>query len=181
MLSALSRLLPTLFGSRMDHQKLVPVLETNLSRQLHWISAADSKTAFAFTLATVMLGVLAAVAPDDAEAWDKAPAIFASLAAALGVASLLSATFATFPRTKGPKDSLIYCGGIAERTLDQFRESVGTMTTDSYVSDLVAQCHRNAEIATAKLLWVQRALLCLYLSVPPWALALWLLYARTVQ
>ena len=60
MLSALSRLLPTLLGSRMDHQELVPFLETNLSRQLHWISAADSKTAFAFTLATVMLGVLAA-------------------------------------------------------------------------------------------------------------------------
>ena len=117
----------------------------------------------------------------DAEAWDKAPAIFASLAAALGVASLLSATLATFPRTKGPKDSFIYFGGIAERTLDQFRESVSTMTSDSYVSDLAAQCHRNAEIATAKFLWVQRALCCLYLSVPPWALALWLLYARTVQ
>ena len=153
MLSALSRLLPTLLGSRMDHQELVPLLETNLSRQLHWISATDSKTAFAVTLATVMLRVLAAVAPDDAEAWDKAPAIFASLAAALGVASLLSATLATFPRTKGPKDSFIYCGGIAERTLDQFRKSVSTMTSDSYVSDLAAQCHRNAEIATAKLPW----------------------------
>ena len=164
----------------MDHQELVPLLESNLSRQLHWIYSADTKAKFAFTLATAMLGVLAAVASGDAEAWGKAPAIFASFATALGVASLLSVSFATFPRTKGPKGSLIYCGGIAERTLDQFREAVSAVSSDSYVADLGAQCHRNAEIATAKFLWVQRALRCLYLSVPPWALAIWLLYAKTV-
>jgi hypothetical protein len=50
------------------------------------------------------------------------------------------------------------------------------LTIDAYLEDLTVQCHRNAEIATRKFVWIQRALLCLYLSVVPWALALWLLY-----
>lgn len=161
----------------MDHREQILFLETNLGRQLLWIAAADTKAAFAFTVNTAMLGVLAAVAPKSAATWTIAPAIFASFAVALGLASLIFLSFASFPRTQGPKGSLIFCGGIAQRNLEQFKQAVTSLTAGAYIDDLVAQCHRNAEIAICKFSWIQRALLCLYLSVTPWALALFLLYS----
>ena len=161
----------------MEHHEQAVFLETNLGRQLHWIAAADTKAAFAFTLNTAMLGLLAAVAPRSTATWTIAPAIFTSFAVALGLASLLFLSFASFPRTLGPKGSLIYCIGVAQRNLEQFKQAVTSLTAEAYIDDLAAQCHRNAEIATRKFTWVQRAILCLYLSVTPWALALFLLYS----
>ena len=165
-------------GDSMEDEDLVPLLETNLSRQLHWISSADGKVAFVFTFATAMLGVLAAVAPSSLEVWSTASAALTSIAAVLETVALLFASFAAFPRTEGPAGSFIYCGGIAERTREEFRHALRDMSNGSYVADLASQCHRNAEIAIAKFIWVHRALGCLYFSVPPWAVALWMLYAR---
>ncbi len=116
------------------------------------------------------------MAPRSAASWTIASALCASFAAVLGVASVIFLSFASFPRTEGPKGSLIYFGGIAQRAADQFRQTMLDLTTEAYLEDLAAQCHRNAEIATRKFAWVQRAMICLYLSVVPWALALWLLY-----
>ncbi len=163
----------------MDHREVVQLLESNLARQLHWISSADTKVAFVFTVATGMLGLLAAISPNSTSAWTIAPAVFASFAGALGAAALLFVSFASFPRTEGPKGSLIYFAGIAQRSADQFKETILGLSLDAYTADLATQCHRNAEIATRKFAWIQRALLFLYLSVPPWALSLWLLYAGT--
>jgi len=151
-------------------------LEANLDRQLSWIRATDSKLALAFALNTGMLGVLAAVSPKQACAWDVAPAIFASFAAAFALASLVCLTFASFPRTEGPRGSLVFFGGIAQRTATQFKEAVAALSDESYIDDLANQCHRNAEIANRKFSWVQRAFICLYLAVPPWGLAVFLLY-----
>lgn len=165
----------------MEHRESVPFLEANLARQLHWIAAADTKAAFAFTLITAMLGLLAAIAPRNPSAWSVATAVFTSFAVALGAAGLLFLSFASFPRTGGPKGSLIYCNGIAQRSGEQFKQAVDQLSLDAYAADLAAQCHRNAEIATRKFAWIQRALLCLYLAVLPWVLALWLLYSAVPQ
>ena len=162
----------------MQDEDLIPFLETNLSRQLHWIASADAKVAFVFTLATAMLGVLAAVAPSGSECWSQTFAVLTLIAAVLETVALTFASFAAFPRIKGPTGSLIYCGGIAERTHDQFGDALRDMSSASYAADLASQCHRNAEIATAKFLWVHRALRCLYASVVPWALSLWGLYTQ---
>jgi len=161
----------------VEPRDLATLLEANLGRQLYWIGSADSKAVFGFALNTAMLGFLAAVAPKSATNWTIAPAVFASFAAALGLVSLLFLSFAAFPRTKGPKGSLIYCDGVSQRSADQFKQAILSLATEAYVEDLASQCHRNAEIASKKFAWVQRALLCLYISVPPWALALWLLYS----
>ena len=165
----------------MEHRELVALLESNLARQLHWINSADTKAAFAFTLNTAMLGLLAAAAPRSATNWALAPAIFASFAVALGVTSLLFLSFASFPRAKGPKGSLIYFGGIAQRGENQFKEAIQGLNNELYMDDLAAQCYRNAEIATRKFSWIQRAFFCLYISILPWTLALWLLYSATKQ
>ena len=162
----------------MQDADLIPFLESNLARQLHWITSADAKVAFVFTLATAMLGVLAALVTSNQDTWSKASAALSSFALGLEGIALLFASLAAFPRTKGPVGSLIYCGGIAERTHEEFRDALGEMSNGSYASDLVSQCHRNAEIASVKFLWVRRALICLYFSVPAWALSIWMLYAR---
>ena len=164
------------YGDVMTKDDLLPLLEANLARQLQWIGAADTKATFAFTLVTAMLGVLAAIAPRSPAEWTVTPAVFASLAALLGVVALLFVSFASFPRTKGPPGSLVYCGGVARRSASEFKGAVDSLSVEEYVADLASQCHRNAEIAMQKFVWVQRALLCLYISVLPWALTLWLLY-----
>jgi hypothetical protein len=154
----------------------ISFLEKNLTRQIAWISAADSKISFVFAIDTAMLGFLAAVSPKAASGWAVAPAIFAAFAAVFGLTSLIFLSLASFPRTKGPKSSLIFFGGIAQRDADQFRKATCEMSTESHFDDLCAQCHRNAEIAERKFVWVQRALVALYLSVAPWCLATYLLY-----
>jgi hypothetical protein len=40
--------------------------------------------------------------------------------------------------------------------------------SDEYFRDLSTQCHRNAQIARTKYLWVQRAMAAMGLSVPFW-------------
>lgn len=159
-----------------DRSDLLQFLEANLARQLSWISMADSKTSFVFAVNTAMLAVLAAVSPKSASDWTVVQAVFAALAAALAMASLIFLSIASFPRTRGPKSSLIYFGCIAQRDANQFAEAASEMSEDAYVSDLCAQCHRNAEIAKLKFVWVQRALISLYLSVIPWCIAVYLLH-----
>ena len=162
----------------MQDEDLIPFLEKNLSRQLHWIASADAKVTLVFALATAMLGVLAAVAPSSPTKWCITSTVLSSIAVVLEAIALLFASLAAFPRTKGPAGSLIYCAGIAERTHDGFRNALGDMSNASYAADLVSQCHRNAEVAATKFLWIHRALICLYVSVLPWAFSLWMLYAR---
>jgi hypothetical protein len=160
----------------METTERIRFLEANLGRQLSWIRAADSRLTLAFALNTGMLGVLAAVSPKQATAWAVAPAIFASFAAAFALASLICLTFASFPRVKGPRGSLVFFEGIAQHTAAQFKEAVTALSDESYIDDLVNQCHRNAEIASRKFSWVQRAFICLYLAVPAWGVAVFLLY-----
>lgn len=151
-------------------------LEKSLARQLAWISAADSKISFVFAIDTAMLGILVAVSPVSISSWAVAPAVFSAFAAVFGLASLIFLSVASFPRTKGPKSSLIFFGGIAQRDADQFKKATCEMSSESHLDDLCSQCHRNAEIASRKFAWVQRASIALYLSVVPWFFAIYLLY-----
>ena len=99
----------------MNELDQIEFLEVNLTRQLAWIAAADSKSTFIFAIDTAMLGVLAAVSPKSASGWAVAPSVFGAFAAVLVLASLLFLSFASFPRTKGPKSSLVFFGGIVQR------------------------------------------------------------------
>ena len=163
----------------MNENERVTFLETTLTRQLHWIDVADSKVTFGFAVNTTMLGVLAVMAPASPADWSTAAAIVASFAFTLEVAALLFLSFASFPRTHGPKGSLLFFGGITQRSPDQYKEAVQSLSVEAYITDLTAQCHRNAEIAAQKFAWVQRALICVYLSVLPWGLSIWFLYGTS--
>lgn len=150
--------------------------EAELSRLLDWVRAAESRLKLILPLSTAMLGALAVLSP-AATKWTVSGGIAASFAAFLLLLSILFAALASFPRTTGPKGSLIYFTGITSREISQYESEFKSMTSDSYLVDLIRQCHRNAQIAEQKYAWVQRSMACLLLSALPWVLALFILYS----
>jgi len=161
----------------MKQLELMRVLEGNLARQLAWIAAAESKISFAFAVNTAMLGVLAAVSPRSAAGWTATAAASAAVALVALAACLVCLAFASFPRVDGPKGSLLYFGGIAQREATQYTDACRNLTEDAYLDDLSAQAHRNAEIASVKFGWIRRALIGLYLAVVPWVATVYLFYS----
>ncbi len=159
----------------INYTERISLLEKNLARQIAWISAADSKISFVFAIDTAILGLLAAVSPTAVSNWKSAPTVFAATAMVFGLLSLFFLLLASFPRTKGPESSLIFFGSIARRDADQFKDDICEMSLESHVDDLCAQCHRTAEIANRIFVWVQRAMVALFLSLVPWFFAIYFL------
>jgi hypothetical protein len=161
----------------MEKSERIALLEANLGRQLQWISWSDTKSAFIFTLVAAMVGVLATVAPDRADQWSILQAVSASFALAASAAAFVFLSLAAFPRITGPKGSLVYCGGVAQREIEQFCSEISSIEEEVYAHDLASQCHRKAVIACEKFAWVRRAMIARYLAIGPWSVALWLLYS----
>lgn len=151
--------------------------ESVLSRLLTWMGAAESRLRLVLTLSTAMLGALAILAPAFAK-WTVLSGIAASFATLLLVLSIVFAACASFPRTSGPKGSLIYFGGITDRDMNQYAEAFKSLTPESYLEDIIRQCHRNAQIVERKFAWIQRSMACLLIGSLPWVVALFTLYAR---
>lgn len=153
----------------------VAMLEGNLARQLQLVGSVEGRSGLILALSTAMLGMLAAQAP-RAAAWTVASALWA-MGASLGlVASLGFLCASSFPRTVGPPGSIVFFEGIASRSADQYRQCVASISLKSYADDLALQCHRNGEIAKSKFGWLRASMTVLYLSVLPWAIAVFKLY-----
>lgn len=159
----------------METKQKVHMLETNLDRLLNWISGVNTTTSFLFTVTTTMLGTIAFLSPDLPK-WTISSAVAAAITIIFLLASLLMSSFVYFPRTKGPKGSLIYFSGISNMGTNQYETAIRELSDNDYLADLAYQCHRNAEIAQIKYSWFQRAMISLYLSTLPWAISIYLLY-----
>lgn len=158
---------------------LMPLIgraERDLGRLLQWVRAAESRIALVLPLATAMLGALAVLAPSCAK-WTVVGGMGASFALVLLLLSIAFSALASFPRTTGPKGSLIFFGGITTRDLSQYEDAVRSQVSDAYLTDLIRQCHRNAQIAERKYAWIQRSMACLFLAALPWLLSLAILYS----
>lgn len=154
----------------------VTFLEKTLDRQLAWIRAADTRLSLILPLSTAMLAALAAIAP-PVETWPVGAAIFASFSALFLSLSVLFCALSSFPRTDGPKGSMIYFAGIAAREVEQFRAAAKSFTDEEYVDDLVSQCHVNATIAESKYRWIKRGMASLLIATAPWMLTVYLLWS----
>ena len=152
-------------------------METELARLLDWVRAAESRLALVLPLSTAMLGALAVLAPAASE-WTVVAGIATAFAAFFLVLSIAFAALASFPRTTGPKGSLIYFVGITARDLAQYESEIKSLTSESYLDDLIRQCHRNAQIADRKYTWVQRSMACLFIAALPWVISLFILYSE---
>ena len=160
----------------MNEDAAISRAEAELDRLLGWVRAAESRLALVLPLSTAMLGALAVLAPPVSK-WTVLGGIAAAFAAVLLFLSIVFAACASFPRTSGPKGSLVYFGGIVSRDLPQYKEAVSSTMPEAYLDDLRTQCHRNAQIAERKYAWVQRSMACLLLSSLPWGLSLFILYS----
>lgn len=160
---------------QMNIERKILLLQDSLSRLLGWISAAESRISMIFAIDTAMLGLLSVLVPTSS-GWSCWVMTISIITAMCLLISLLFLVFSSFPRTKGPKRSLIYFGGISERDLDSFKQEIVQLSDDQYLTDLIAQCHKNAQIAQKKYRWIQRSMVALYLSIVPWLLSILLLY-----
>lgn len=153
------------------------LLKEILNRQLDWIAGADSRLGLILPLSTVMLSVLAALSP-DASSWSIFPAIVSAVSAILLFGAIICAAIASFPRTTGPKGSVVYFGGIVTRDNKQYLEAINDLSDEALCADLVNQCHRNAQIAEHKFSWVKRGMVALFAAITPWVLSVYSLYAH---
>ena len=147
------------------------VLEKELERLLHWIGAAESRLAFIFSLSTAMIGALAISVPEIASVSSFFKVSISLTILLLGL-SIIFIACASFPRTSGPARSLIYFGCINTFPLKEYSKFVSCQTEEEYILDLMAQCHRNAQIATTKFAWIQRSLICTFASILPWSISM---------
>jgi hypothetical protein len=121
-----------------------------------------------------MIGLLVAV---DARS-DPSPgtAVLVVMGSVAPGVSLILVGLATVPRLAGPKGSLVFFGGIAGRTADRYAADVSAMSPSAYLVDLVAQTHRNAQIAVTKFRFLGWATVLLVLGIVPWLAAVfWIL------
>lgn len=150
-------------------------VEKALDLQLRWIAAADSRISLLLPLGTAMLTVLAALSPEASD-WTVFPGIVATISVILLLGALMCAAVASFPRTEGPKSSLLFFGGIVTKTADKYLKSIAELSTDDIIDDLAHQCHRNAQIAHHKFFWVKAGMISLLSSIAPWLLTIYSLY-----
>ena len=150
-------------------------LEASLERQLRWVAATESRIALIVPLATALFGSVAI----KYHAFSTVSSLvrFSCWAALILLsATIVFAAIAIFPRTKGPKRSLVFFGGIAGRTLSSFREEISVLSEADYRHDIVGQIHINARIAAIKYSWIKRSMMLLIFSLAPWALSVAWLY-----
>lgn len=146
-----------------------------LDKQLLWISAADSRLSLVLPLSTAMLGALAATAPKVKE-WTLGRGIPAALAVLLLVLAIFFCSLASFPRTRGPRGSIIFFEGIVSRDLGQYQAEIDAIDDAQYARDLIQQCHINATVASTKFACVKWSIRCLMSASIPWAAAIYMFY-----
>lgn len=149
----------------------------SLERQLAWIAAADAKVGVVVTLHLAMLGGLGAAytAAITKTAW-----MHGSSLAYCGVAlfSLIFSVLALWPRTRGPKKSMLYFGCIAEMTCEDYADAFQKKSDDDLLEDLAEQIHRNAEIARDKHKRVGQAMMVAFVGAIFWVGAVGLLVVK---
>ncbi len=146
-----------------------------LERQLTWIAAADAKVGVVIALHVAMVGGLGAAytaANADRSAWVN---VMTAGYAFFVVWSVICAVMALWPRTDGPKSSMVYFGCVAKSRCDQYVEDFGKKDEAYFLADLAEQTHRNAQIAQAKIAHVGQAMKVAFASAPFWLVAVALL------
>ena len=143
-----------------------------LERNLAWIAAADAKVAIIVTINVAMLGGLAGTFGLS----DAHRAYWAYLACVVTVilsgSGVFCAAMAMFPRTDGPKKSLLFSVPVAKMNLPDFQTALKDCTDELLLEDWAVQVHRNAEIAKTKFEWVRLAMIWSFLGIPAWVVAI---------
>jgi hypothetical protein len=161
----------------METRLRISLMENLLTRHQKTNLAADTKVGTLLGIITTMLAILAALLTHLAE-MSPWVVILTALTAVGLLTGLLFLSLSSAPRTSKPSDSLVYFGSIARTNVETYVEQIKTVSEDAFLEDLIRQCHRTAEIATLKYLWIQRAQRAWYVTLLPWLLTVYQLYKR---
>ena len=148
-------------------EKRITRQEKILDRQLEWIRASDSKVPPLAILNAAMLAAMATLAP-PIECWNSIWIVIAGVYVLALAFSLVFLIFSILPRMSGVKDSVVYFGSIGRMNPRSYRRAIRRLSDESYFSDLIEQCYRNAQIARKKFSRVQVATITLIISIAPW-------------
>jgi len=162
----------------MQNVDKIAFLEKEIDLLLGWIKAIERRITLILPLSTTMLGALALLAPKPSE-WLVWAGIFSAFAVFFLISSIVCAAISSFPRTDGPKGSLIFFGGIAKKEKEQYKSEIENLSEGKYIEDLIAQCHINAQIAEKKYSWIQKSMACLFFSSLPWSISVYFFYSGT--
>lgn len=157
-------------NEKIDRQEKI------LARILEWIRAADARFPPLAAMNTAMLGIIVALAI-DVNKWTLMLVVVASVAAILLALSLICLALAMFPRIGGPPRSVIYFEIIKAMDSASYHTAINDLTETDYLSDLIEQSHRNAEIAHVKFRYVRFAMVAWFTAIIPWVSTLGLFLA----
>lgn len=161
----------------MNDDERIRIAECNLSRLLEWVGRVDSKSSVVLGINTAMLGVLAGLAPAP-HLWTGWTVLLTLIGVLAPMVSLCFVYLVNYPQTKGPTKSLNFFGGISKHTFREYSAAFMKVTASDHLSDLLEQCHRNAEIVSWKFSALKWAYKWLLIGVVPWMICL--CYFRSV-
>lgn len=163
-------------NGEVDVQVRLATARWVLERQLGWIAAAEVKVGVIVAIDTALLaGLAAAFGASDVSVlgcWTYAFTLGAAGAAVIG---LLCSALAVIPRTKGPKESLLFFGQVSALDVQTYAARFRSASAAQMLTDMTTQIHRNAEIARDKYVWVRRSMSWSFFSAILWVAALGLL------
>lgn len=152
----------------------LPIAQWILERNLAWVAAAEVKVAVIVTIDMALLGSIgAAYFAANAATRTACADLFWTISAAIFVAAgIFCAAVAVLPRLKGPTKSLVFFGCIQSLSQSEYLEEFKSASDSQLLGDLVAQIHRNAQIAHRKFSWVGWSMWLSFFSIIPWAVAI---------
>lgn len=157
----------------MDIKTRIEIAEKNLQRLLEWVSRFDNKSVIILGVDTGMLGVLATFAPPF-KSLSSAAIMSALISFLLLGLSLLFIYLGSYPRTTGPKMSLLFWGCIGKCNFSEYKDSFLKQSDEEYLNDLLEQCHRNSEIIDEKFTNLKKAYHMLFVGLLPWTITIYL-------
>lgn len=151
-------------GAEMTVQEKLVLAEKNLEILVAWVGRLDNKTPIVLGINSGMLGMLVTFAP-PLKNWT--PGLFLlTLLSVLGIGvSFVFFYFSSYPRTKGPEESLFYFGSIAKKSNIEYQQAFLKRNAEEQLIDILEQCHRNSEIITNKFWCLKGAYISLILSI----------------
>lgn len=159
---------------RMDEDAAIARERWVLETMLEWITRYDTKASILLGVDAGMMSVLLALLPGV-----EAPSMTAKILAVFALVTLGFSAVVTLsanvPRTRGPKDSLIFFNAVADLAPEEYARRVTSENPTQHLADLRTQVRRNAQVVKEKfdaLRWSYAATL---LAVPAWAAAIALL------
>lgn len=158
-----------------DKPNRVDWAEKNLTRQIDWIGKFDVKANLLIAIYMAMLSYLFSVLP-RLHLFNTGLTISTVLTIGLlsiGIACLFRALVPNVKISEGGPSSFIFFGTIPLKPAEQFVKSFSELNEDTYLTDLLWQVYRNAQILGQKFSNLKTAYIFLAIATVPWLFSIY--------